>query len=65
MSKTELKVSDNGPIVIKGEFELLDGEGNPYKTGEQIKLCRCGLSNHKPFCDGSHRGKFESEVRAT
>ncbi|OCA85351.1 CDGSH iron-sulfur domain-containing protein [Pseudobacillus wudalianchiensis] len=64
MSKVVIKVTDNGPAIVTGDVELVDGEGNPFNIGEQFKLCRCGLSNHKPFCDGSHRGKFESKVRA-
>ncbi|WP_077213052.1 CDGSH iron-sulfur domain-containing protein [Bacillus dakarensis] len=59
-----IKVNDNGPLRVSGEIELLDGEGNKIQAKETFSLCRCGLSDNKPFCDGSHKGKFESEVRA-
>lgn len=64
MSKIQIKVNDNGSLRITGDVELLDGEGNVYTTKPSFSLCRCGLSNNKPFCDGSHKGKFESQVRA-
>jgi CDGSH-type Zn-finger protein len=49
-----IKTVDNGPLQIKGAAELVDHEGNSYDTGRTIFLCRCGGSNNKPFCDGSH-----------
>ena len=58
----EIRVADNGPLAATG-VTVLDGEGKKIKDG-QVFLCRCGLSEKKPFCDGSHSGKFESVVRA-
>jgi CDGSH iron-sulfur domain-containing protein 3 len=64
MSKAKITVRDNGSLLIQGEFELVDTEGHAFETKPAISLCRCGLSDNKPFCDGSHKGKFESVVRA-
>jgi CDGSH-type Zn-finger protein len=64
MSKVQIKVNDNGSLRVSGEVELLDGEGNVIQTKPAFSLCRCGLSKNKPFCDGSHKGVFQSEVRA-
>ncbi|MHC0036027.1 CDGSH iron-sulfur domain-containing protein [Pseudoneobacillus sp. C159] len=65
MTKVQIKVNDNGSLRISGDVELLDGEGNVIETKPAFSLCRCGLSKNKPFCDGSHKGNFESVVRAT
>ncbi len=64
MADVKVQILDDAPIVIKGETELLDGDGKTMKTASELHLCRCGLSKDKPFCDGSHQGKFESKVRA-
>lgn len=55
-SVTRVKIVENGPLQIKGEFELLDHDGNPYdlKGRRSVLLCRCGGSTTKPFCDGTH-----------
>ena len=64
MSKTIVQVLDNAPLILKGDLELLDGEGKVIETTSELHLCRCGLSKNKPYCDGSHRGNLESKVRA-
>lgn len=63
MTKVQIKVNDNGSLRITGDVELIDGEGNVFETKPTFSLCRCGMSNNKPFCDGSHKGKFQSAVR--
>ncbi|MBS4537712.1 CDGSH iron-sulfur domain-containing protein [Clostridium sp. D2Q-11] len=64
MSKVKIKVNDNGSYEIDGDVELVDGKGKELETKNNKYLCRCGLSKTKPFCDGTHRGRFESVVRA-
>lgn len=64
MDKAKIKVYDNGSLEVTGNVDLVDGEENSIETKEKFYLCRCGLSKNKPFCDGSHKGNFESKVRA-
>ena len=64
---TKVTVSPNGPIRLEGDFTIQDAQGNLYGLGGRtiISLCRCGLSENKPFCDGSHgRQGFASECVA-
>jgi CDGSH-type Zn-finger protein len=45
----------DGPLLVRGPFELLDQDGNEIAVGrETVALCRCGRSRMRPFCDGSH-----------
>ncbi len=64
--KTEITVFDNGPLKVSGPFTLKDGQGRPFDLAgrESVALCRCGRSQNKPFCDGSHKGEFQSVVEA-
>ncbi|OBX26460.1 CDGSH-type Zn-finger protein [Gelidibacter algens] len=66
MSKTTLKVNNNGSLRVEGNFEIVDKDGNVYDLGgrDVVSLCRCGLSANKPFCDGSHRNHFEHDAVA-
>ena len=48
-----IKIRDNGPLVVEGDFTLTDANGNPVPVLKKA-LCRCGGSTTKPFCDGTH-----------
>jgi CDGSH-type Zn-finger protein/uncharacterized Fe-S cluster protein YjdI len=57
----EITPSENGPLLFKGPLSIHAGSGRKAWQGEKCALCRCGLSNNKPFCDGSHRaGGFQA-----
>jgi CDGSH-type Zn-finger protein len=63
----KITVVNNGPIRIEGEFTIHDSEGREFGLAGRtlISLCRCGLSQNKPFCDGSHgRMGFQDTVTA-
>ena len=45
----------NGPLVVTGNLEVCSGTGRTIDRTESVRLCRCGGSANKPFCDGSHR----------
>jgi CDGSH-type Zn-finger protein len=66
MASTKITVNDNGSLKIEGDFEISDKTGALYDLGgrEVISVCRCGLSQNKPFCDGSHRNHFEHNAVA-
>ena len=44
----------NGPLRIRGNLEITSGTGRMVARVTSTKLCRCGHSANKPFCDGSH-----------
>ncbi len=67
MSEVKIQVRNNGPLRVEGDVLLVDAAGNPFGLGGRtsIALCRCGHSENKPLCDGSHaRTGFHSEVTA-
>jgi len=43
------RVRENGPLAIHAALTI--GERS---AGLRATLCRCGASQHKPYCDGSH-----------
>ena len=44
----------DGPLFLEGPLYICDSEGKVARVEEKIALCRCGASQNKPFCDGSH-----------
>lgn len=68
MPDVTIRIRDNGPLLVEGPITLLDGEGNAFVSDPNkpaVALCRCGASNNRPFCDGSHnRSGFAAADRA-
>jgi CDGSH-type Zn-finger protein/uncharacterized Fe-S cluster protein YjdI len=44
----------NGPLQVQGNLEICAGTGRTVARITEAKLCRCGQSKNKPFCDLSH-----------
>jgi CDGSH-type Zn-finger protein len=44
----------SGPIWLKGGIPVESSDGSTYEVRNRQTLCRCGKSQNKPFCDGSH-----------
>jgi CDGSH-type Zn-finger protein len=75
----KVKVTKNGPYLVSGGVPLSEKsiivdnegqchgwkEGKKYQTQENYALCRCGHSQNKPYCDGSHiKVKFDGTETA-
>lgn len=67
MATTRIEVRNDGSIKVEGDFEVVDQSGKAFGLNGRTKiaLCRCGHSENKPFCDGSHkRNSFASAIEA-
>jgi uncharacterized Fe-S cluster protein YjdI len=49
-----VEVIPNGPLLVYGNLKVKDSEGNTTQKNKVTAFCRCGASQNKPFCDGSH-----------
>ena len=56
MAGVTIMIRNNGPYQVEGDFVLVTADGTTVETtpGKPVKLCRCGASTKKPFCDGMH-----------
>ncbi|HSN28900.1 MAG TPA: ferritin-like domain-containing protein [Kofleriaceae bacterium] len=45
----------DGPLQVRGNLEIISGTGRMVARVQSAKLCRCGGSATKPFCDGTHQ----------
>ena len=57
-----ITIKPSGSILIESPAVILDADGNeiPQPTQKRpgtVKLCGCGNSQTKPFCDGSHNDR--------
>jgi CDGSH-type Zn-finger protein len=58
--KPKIMPLPNGPYYLLNDMKpkivenLQNSKGEPLSTVTGVALCRCGASNNKPFCDGTH-----------
>ena len=54
-----IMVRPDGPLICKGgtDITLQNEDEELILKDKEFALCRCGLSNNKPFCDGTHKVK--------
>jgi len=67
MADAKITVRDNGSLLVEGNITIVDPSGKEFGLGGRtaVSLCRCGHSNNKPFCDGSHKtSSFASHCEA-
>jgi CDGSH-type Zn-finger protein len=71
MTDVTITPTEDGPYKVEGPVQLTDTDGSPIDVpeGRAIFLCRCGGSQNKPFCDGTHsrigfQGAMEAVDRA-
>jgi len=50
----EVEPQTDGPLQVRGNLEITSGTGRVVARLQQARLCRCGGSSNKPFCDGTH-----------
>jgi len=60
--------TNNGPYWVRGKFKIVLPSGRELTVDGETWLCRCGGSQNKPFCDGTHKKigfkHTEEEVKA-
>jgi CDGSH-type Zn-finger protein/uncharacterized Fe-S cluster protein YjdI len=60
--QTTITATRDGSLHFEGHVVVLDPDGRELADTGDVWLCRCGNSASKPFCDGSHRGRFTSRL---
>jgi len=62
-------VRDVGPLMAEGLDKLDNSRGDDLEVRKKLALCRCGVSENKPYSDGSHKrigfsSKVERDIQA-
>ena len=52
--ETVVEVLENGPLLVYGTLNVTHRDGRKEIKNKTTAFCRCGASNNKPFCDGTH-----------
>lgn len=54
-AETIVETISNGPLMVYGNVSVKSAGGIITKKANATAFCRCGASQNKPFCDGSHK----------
>ena len=59
MSEQPVRITptEDGPLLVEGATCVQEPNGTVIRESNKVFLCRCGFSEKKPFCDGSHSRK--------
>jgi len=55
VSELLITVRDNAMLIAKGPMTIQSEDMESITTRNKAALCRCGISENKPFCDASHK----------
>lgn len=55
MAEGTIEVLKDGPLKVTGVTYCRNSRGESLPVEETMFLCRCGGSQKKPYCDGTHR----------
>jgi CDGSH-type Zn-finger protein len=66
--KTSIDIMEDGPFIVDNLQVLENSRAQKIESKKKIVLCRCGASENKPFCDGTHSkvgfsGKREAKIK--
>ena len=51
----QVDVIPDGPLAVKSDCTITLSNGSSIKRQKASYFCRCGESENKPFCDGTHK----------
>ncbi len=60
---SSIEFRQNGPVMVSDLENLVGTDGETIPTKPTMALCRCGASENKPFCDGSHTSTNFSDAK--
>lgn len=56
MKDCQVVVIPDGPILVRGAEVVYDDEGVAHQARRSVvAVCACGLSQRRPWCDGTHK----------
>jgi len=53
-AETSIRPELNGPYLVTNLHSLVNSKDETLRTRPVVALCRCGGSELKPYCDGTH-----------